>query len=980
MPLSFSKPVVLWTLLILPPLLLLPFLGRRARATLRRWLGVALRLLIGLGLILGLSGAQWVQRVDDLTVVFVLDLSDSVPVAEQERAEAFIRQAIAEVPAGARAAVVAFGEDALVERLVSESRELPPVSSVPRAGRTGIAAAIRLALALFPEESQKRLVLLSDGLENVGDAQAQADLAAARGVEISVVPLRVPTGEQEAFLADLEIPASVRQGQSLALTAVIESTVSQQAVVRLFGEGRLLSSKEVSLQVGTNRVQLSVTAEETGFRRYRVELSPTADTLLQNNSASGFTVVYGPPQVLVVEGEAGEAEALAQALRSAEVDASVVPPAYLPADLAALGSYDAVVLVNVPAAALPGEAMEALEVYVRDLGRGLVMVGGGQGYGAGGYLRTPLERALPVDMDVRSRTKEPNVALVLAVDKSGSMGRCHCDNPNALPGQYERVEVGLSKVDIAKDAILLASEVLGPLDYLGIVAFDENAHWALELQPLGDGGAVQGAIGGIQALGQTNVFAGLSEAEQALLGTEARVKHIILVTDGWSRSGDYEALTARLAEEGITLSIVAAGGGSAEYLQGLAQAGGGRYYPAPTMQDVPQIFVRETIQTVGSYIVEEPFYPLPAGTTSILRGLDPAALPALLGYNGTTPKATAQVPLVSLRGDPVLAQWQYGLGRAVAWTSDLKGQWAVDWVDWERFNTFVAQMVGWTLPDPADERVQVTSRLDGAEAYLQVDSTDDQGRPRDLLQTEAVLIGPDLSSQVVALEQTAAGHYEGETVIAEPGTYLVQVVQRDASGQPVAQRTAGLVVPYSPEYRQRGQGEPLLRALARATGGSVVEAAVAAFAPTHLPASRAHPLWPSLLLLAALLFPADVAVRRLRLTGADWRRLGEWARHRLAGRQAVRRPGEPVVLGELFQARSRARRRTSRLVGETTIAVPPGQEAAEPTPAEVPPAKRAPRRVEPAPEGPAAPLSEQDRLARLRQARERARRGRGSGV
>ncbi|MCX7683566.1 MAG: VWA domain-containing protein [Anaerolineae bacterium] len=571
--LSFSHPPVLWLILLLPPLLALPFLGRSKRVARSRsyLVPVVLRLVIGLSVMLSLAGARWVQPVRDLTVVFVLDLSDSVPAAERERAEAFIRQAVAGMPAGGRAAIVAFGEDALVERLASEARDLPPIASRPRAGRTNISAALRLALALFPEESQKRLVLLSDGLENMGQALAQVNLVRARGVEIAVVPLYAPPAEQEAYLVDLTVPANVRRGQSFVVTAVIESTLTQEATLRLLGDGRLLASQTVMLEPGTNRIQISLNAEATGFHRYQAELYPALDTLPQNNLASGYTIVHGPPRVLIAEGQPGEADALRRALEAASFEVTVVPPHLLPTDLAVLSGYDAVVLVNVPAKAgdgvagtLPAGAMAALPLYVRELGRGLVMVGGEHAYGAGGYLRTPLERALPVDMDVRSRTREPNVALVFVVDKSGSMGRCHCNDPSLLPGQYERVESGLPKIDIAKDAMMQAAAALGPLDYLGVVAFDSAARWALPLQQLPDPADLQAAIGGIRADGQTNIWAGLEQAEQALLAVDAQVKHIVLLTDGWSRSGDYATLTARLAKEGITLSVVAAGQGSAE--------------------------------------------------------------------------------------------------------------------------------------------------------------------------------------------------------------------------------------------------------------------------------------------------------------------------------------------------------------------------------------------------------------------------------
>lgn len=920
MPISFANPDALWAMAVFLPLLVLPFLGSGdvRRPSRRRYLAAGLRLIVGLTIILSLAGMRWMQPVDALTVVFVLDLSDSVPAAEQARAEDFIRRAVATMPEGDQAAIVAFGEQALVERLASEARDLPPIASLPGVGRTDIAGALRLALALFPEASQKRIVLLSDGLENVDDALAQADLAAARNIEIAAAPLLAPPAEQEAYVAELASPAGVRQGQAFDVTAVVASTVAQDATLRLLGDGQLLESREVALAKGDNRVTFSLTAEQTGFRRYHVALAPSLDTLPQNNAASGFTVVHGPPRVLIAEGTSGEADALHQALASTNVDVTVVPPKEMPVEPAVLGSYDAVVLLDVPAGALPEGTMTGLPVAVRELGRGLVMIGGEQGYGAGGYLRTPLEAALPVDMDVRSRTREPNVALVLAIDRSGSMGRCHCDNPDARPGEYERVEVGLPKVDIAKDAVMMAGEALGPLDYLGVVAFDEHALWALELQQRVANTDLQHAIGGLQAEGGTNIFAGLSEAEDALQKTDARVKHIILLTDGWSRAGEYDALTKRLAEASITLSVVAAGTGSATYLQGLAQSGGGRYYPVPSIDDLPDIFFRETIEAAGSYIIEEPFYPLPAATTPILRGLDPMALPPLLGYNGTTPKATASTALLSPKGDPVLAQWQYGLGRAVAWTSDLKGRWAADWVAWEQFNRFAAQLVGWTLPDPADERLQIETALEGASVHLRAEATDEQGRPRDLLETEARLVGPSLDVHTVTLAQTAAGQYQGQTTIAEPGAYLINVVQRDGEGQPVAQQTTGLVVPYSPEYQRTGDGAILLDALVHATGGQRLATPQETFAPTQQPITHARPLWPALLLIAALLFPFDVGVRRLRLTPQDWQRLVAWLRGRLPkrGQPAQHHTAtEPTVLGELFQARDRARKRDARRRG-----------------------------------------------------------------
>ncbi len=965
MTLSFLYPIALYTLLLLPPLLALPFVGRRAASrTPNFWAGLVLRTIVLLGLILGLAGTQIVQAVNDTTVVFVVDHSDSVPQAEQKRAEDFIRTALAAMKTSDRAAMVVFGEDALVERLASNDTTLAPITSAPRTTHTDLAAALRLAFALFPEETHKRIVLLSDGLENVGHSADLVDLAAARGVQIDAVPLHPISGQIEAYLDALEAPAAVRKGQSFEIIVIVRSTTIGPATVRLLGDGKLIATRDLVLPSGDNRLSFSLTADEADFHRYTAELQAANDTLAQNNTAAAFTVVHGPPRVLIVENNPGEADNLITALKSASVETERIAPVALNGDLTTLSDYDAVFIVNVPAKALPDAAMNALPSYVRDLGRGLVMIGGPEAYGAGGYLRTPIEKALPVDMDVRSRTKEPNLALVFAIDKSGSMGRCHCDDPNAQPGSYARIESGLSKVDIAKDAVMQAARGLGRTDYLGVVAFDANALWALRVQEMTEPDIIQQKIGGLRAEGQTNINAGLSEAEAALAKTPARLKHIVLLTDGWSRSFEYNALAQRLQDEGITLSVIAAGSGSTTYLKELASRSGGRYYAAPTMTDVPSLFFKETVEAAGSYIIEAPFYPAPAGTTPILRGLDVTSLPALHGYNGTTPKSSANVSLVSDQGDPLLATWQHGLGRAVAWASDLKGQWATDWVKWAGFNTFVAQLTNWVLPQPADEGLQTAFTTAGERTLLEVTSTDDAGHPRNMLNTHATIIAPDLTSQPITLTQVAPGRYRGEVSAAQPGTYLVQVTQQDVDGTPVASGTTGRVVPYSPEYKLIGEAASALPELTRATNGQVISDPALAFAPIAKPATRAQPIWPALLLIAALLFPLDVAARRLRLTRGDAQRLWAWAHAPFDRRRAMLTP-KPRALGTLFAARDRVRDARIRTLHQPVSPI----EAAKP---------RQPSATE-RKEQTREPSSSPDAMTeRLRKAKDRARKSRSN--
>jgi uncharacterized membrane protein len=714
----------------------------------------------------------------------------------------------------------------------------------------------------------------------------------------------------------------VRQGQNFNLTAVIHSNAAANAELRIFGDGQLIQTMDVALEAGTNRLSIPVEAGESGFRRFSAQIIPDRDTRLQNNQASAFTVVHGPPRVLLVEGprdEAAEsqnpAEAFAEALTAAEMQVTTIPASEIPANLTALANYDAVILADVPATALPTESMEALQVYVRDLGRGLLMTGGEQSFGAGGYLRTPLEEALPVYMDVRNKEQETNLALVLAVDKSGSMGRCHCDDPD-LNQTYTRQESGQPKVDIAKEAIMRAAGALGNMDFLGVVAFDNAARWAVETQKLIDPNSLENAIGGIPAQGQTNLQTGVEAAYESLLGVEAQRKHIILLTDGWVHETALLRKASEMQEAGITLSVVAAGGGSALYLEELAQSGGGTYYPAVDILRVPDFFLKETVTAVGRYIIEEPFYPLPGMSSPIMTNLDPTRLPPLYGYNGTTPKGTARLDLITPQGDPLLATWQYGLGRAAAWTSDVENRWATQWLAWEAFPSFAAQLVGWTLPAPQVEGLTASAQVEEDRGIIELEALDESGEPLNFLYAHAALVGPDLSVTESELTQVGPGRYQTEVQLSQAGTYLVRLGVNEGDDS-LGQEILGLVVPYSPEYRAAGMDLPFLNALARVTGGEELVEPVAAFIHNLEARAKAREIWQPLLLIVALLFPLDIAIRRVMLGRTDYEKAAAWVRSHLPwqgrlGRQEQRMRETDQRMGGLFAARQRARRRQSR--------------------------------------------------------------------
>ncbi|MFP5342741.1 MAG: VWA domain-containing protein [Candidatus Limnocylindria bacterium] len=986
MGIAFDTPLAL--LLLIPALGLTVALAlgaRRRSGVVRHRLALLLRAVLLTSLVLALAGFRLVLPVDRLATVFVVDLSDSVGNEGREDALAFLRETLEVMPDGDVAGIVAFGKEALVERLPSDVEGIDRIASTPLRSASDVGAALRLATALFPDDAQKRIVLLSDGNDTTGAGQAEASLAAARGVRIET--RLIGLGQTDEVLVErLVSPSTSNLGEAIEVVAEIRSSVAQPATVRLFADGTLAATERVTLDQGLTRVVFDVTPAEAGFHTFRVVVEAARDTFNENDRADGNTIVKGEPRTLVLAGDAAAAAELVAALETQRQRVDSIVPEALPVDLASLAAYDSVVLVDVPRSRLSDRQLAALQVFVRDVGRGLVMIGGPDSYGAGGYQRTPLEETLPVDMGVRNREKQPDIALVVVIDQSGSMDACHCNTFDQGGGTGIG---GVRKVDIGKEAILRAAAALTERDELGVVSFNEQAHWVVRTQPLGSVTNLERSIAGLEPIGQTNIFAGLERAVDSLEDAAATRRHIILLTDGWSSSGAYEDILARMKTAGITLSTVGAGGGSNPFLEDLATKGGGRFYDAANPSSIPDIFLKETQQVSGQQIVEEPFFPILTSSSPILRGLEDG-LPRLRGYNGTTAKPAAQTVLVTARDDPLLAQWQYGLGRSVAWTSDSTGRWARDWIGWAGFPRFFSQLVSWTFPGEETDGIEATFDTRGGRTTLHVESVDPDGSPRDFYTTSAVVVGPDLGSSEVDLVQVAPGVYEVALGEIDSGAYAVRIIQTRPGSSPLG-RTVGLVAPTAAEYRQLGPNEPFLAALRSATGGTVIDTPLDPWIHDLTATSQFADLWPMLLVLALLLWPLDIALRRVSVGRREFAAAGGWVRS--IGRRG-RGPAVRTAAGaSLLAARERATssvtrgalREEPRPAGEdqapsapvATTAPPTAAAAAPPDAAAAAPAT-APAAVPANPPSavPANPPSvggADDTMQRLRDAKRRAR-------
>ncbi len=969
---SFIYPEALWLLALLIPLWGIALLVPRRLSLLRFWGGLILRTLLLLLLVLLLAGTQLVQPVNAITTIFLLDSSDSVSPSAHGQAATFVQEALETMHEDDQAGIVIFGKDALVERPPRSGATRERLTSLPITSHTNIEQAIQLGLALFPAETQKRLVLLSDGGENSGYALTAARMAATHNIPIETVDLSDAANGSEALITSIALPNQAHEGQEVVLSVAVESSIAQDARLRIMAEEQIIAEQAVHLNQGQNAFQFTIPASGQGFRRYRAEIFPERDQRVQNNQAAALLHIKGEPRVLLVEGDEDESRNLHDALTAAQITADVVAPDAMPTDLAGLSAYDAVILVNVAARALPVQAMATLPAYVRDLGHGLIMIGGTDSYGVGGYGRTPIEEALPVYMDVRNREERPNLALAFVVDKSGSMDSCHCSGPEQTT---EILPEGERKVDIAKEAIIQASALLGPQDMLGIVAFDRTASRPFPMTRAPDAVAVTEAIAPMEPRGSTNIALGLHEARTMLARTDARIKHVILLTDGWGHGvSNYTIAQKMKDEEGITLSVVAAGSGSSYDLEQLAYAGGGRYYPVEHMREVPQIFLQETIMAAGHYVVEGTFTPMLGSDSSMLQGIE--RFPTLYGYNGSTIKETARTALYAERNAPLLAGWNYGLGRSIAWTSDMKGKWGRDLVTWEEYPHVASQLVAWVLPTDSGETLTADIRAEGTETILMVQARDTAGAPRDDLRINATLVesepdgdDPAPPPQELTLEHIASGQYRASIPSPRPGTYLLHLSGWQ-DNRVVMQETAGLVVPYSPEYHPDQSNPALLDNLRQLTSGRTLSEPAQAFDHNLSNVARAHEITAPLLLLALLLLPLDIAARRFLFHRHDLkptlhhlhqrvRRLHAHSRDDTAPAASESAQSLLPTLERLRQAKQRA------IPPRKSSAPPPDSRSATPPPPPPTPA--------PAPPRPDPSAQTESTLERLRQAKQRTR-------
>ncbi len=839
MGISFTKPFML---LLIPIFIGYILCISKRNRNFKKCFIIGIRSIIISFLIFALAGMGIDVYTDTTTTIFAADVSDSI-YGNEGMAEDFIKKAVGNKSEKDYAGIIAFGGDAVVE--VSPAKEVFVENFTSYVDReaTDIEKALKASLSVINGNSDKRIILITDGIETQGNAEKSALSLLNGGLTVDAFMLEGNL-EHEVQVSGISTPGYMDKNTMYDIEVSVESLEETEGVLRIYKGSNLAVEESVVLRRGENNFLFSDISDEGGGIIYRCEIEVDRDTYYENNVAYSYTYIEDTPSVLIVENENGSGEQIEKLLESSKIRTELMRQSQVPESVETLNRFDAVIMADVSAENVSKNFLLALESFVKTTGGGFLSTGGENSYGPGEYGGTILEEILPVDMDIETEGEKPDLGMVMVIDRSGSM---------------TDVSYGISRIEMAKEAASRAVMVMEDGDSVGVIGFDDKPVWYADMQKIeGNADDIISKISVMQAGGGTSIFPALKEAFDVLNRTDCKTKHIILLTDGQAERSGYESLLNDMRENGITLSTVAVGSGAdTSLLNMLAESGGGRYYFTNAFTDLPQIFAKETNIAGKEFIRNADFYPKAGDASAILNGVDETAM--LRGYVRTVPKPRADVILKSDNDEPILASWQYGLGRTAAWCSDVDGNWSGQWLNSDVGAEILRNTISWIMRSNVSQEVVFSAYKNGNVTTVKAEMPYESG----IKSVSAVIAGADNSEVRVEMDSVSPGVYEGKTEEMSEGGYIISLLKEMEDGSQKVER-GGFSIPYPKEYdiRNISQGRSLIEKLTSKTGGRILNGPEEAFEAHVKTVYETRELFTPLVSIAVILFLFEIAFRR----------------------------------------------------------------------------------------------------------------------
>ena len=887
---DFRSPLFLILLAAIPVLIFVQHRTHLGTTKWRKRVTLCLRGTALLCAILALANLHRTHKEQRLAVAFLIDTSESIPRGQHEAVVKQISAAIAKLRPSDQFGIISFAKEISVVAAIRQKRDQlleSTLTKIPetvadqtiRRDSTDVLNALKRAIALLPDDSYQRIVLFSDGIHNTGGASVEdyLPLLSASDIEILTIPLNAVS--DTVRVTELQIPSQVHKEQRFEIDAVIETDGSIPKLdATLYRNDALIDEVKWNLEPGRNVLSLPTQQiSEEGNYRYELKLN-VIDEIRENNQGYGVVKIQDKPHAFYIEGDPTQAIYLKTVLEENGFDVKITGPEGMPTELVELQRSDILVLSNVSADILSPEQLQSIENYVRDLGHGLVVIGGEHAYGPGGYTDTALARVLPVEMTPRQQ--KDTVAVLFVLDTSGSMA-------NYVGGQRRKIDLAIAGISAGVDNLEVD-------DVAGAISFSAGKDAQVVSNLTSDRNMLLQAVGTLKPTGGTTLMKeAIEKAYEILKTNDAKRKHIILLSDGKSddTESDLLALATQTAEAHISITAIAIGDANRKLLTQLSEISGGRAVSVENLQQLPTLLM-EAVQDTQRYIVQEPFQPVTtAPSEPIIAGI--GTPPRLHGYTATAEKQTAQIFIRSHKDEPLLAGWNFGLGKAIAWTSDVKPAWSKEWIPWQNFGKFWGQVVNWVLP-AADVNADFDLRgsFQHGIAVVNLDTRSPSQDPYNVR-----VAAPNGTSELIEMQQITSTRYSGTFQMQDSGSYII-TAQREGDGH---KRTEILSLPYPIEYADFTVNTDLLKMLAAGTAGihdpTPAQIAASAGAPTEKQISLAQ----ALLVAAALLFLLEMILRRYSIAN---RHIAEFF-GRLRGR-----PSAPQVINSPLDTTTAPKRDT----------------------------------------------------------------------
>jgi uncharacterized membrane protein len=911
---GFDEPA--WLVLIAPLLVWCWWVARRSLSggsPTRQLLQLGVRCLVVVLLCAALAQPRVRWRANDVAVMTVLDVSASIPSDQQRVAREFLSASLDRRVSSDRFGIVTVAREPLVQSLATSRAPTADVSATGDVNATDLRRGLELARGLLPADAAGRILLISDGNATTGSIQDVVSAAAVAGVPIDVAAVSYDRSDLVS-VREVSVPAWVRDGDTINARVVLNAGQSAAGRLTLLLNGEAVDldadspalSKHVELEPGLNVLTVPIALPRGPVHRVQAifENDEPDAGIPETLKGEGVTFTSDHGRVLILSESESESGPLARALESEGNVIEVRSSEMAPTTLTEWSGFDAVVVMNEPASNFTLAQQDAMVQYVHDVGGGLLFLGGPDSFGAGGWIGSSLAEALPVSLDPPQKRQMPLGALAIIIDKSGSMSA-------GITGTT------ITQQQAANEAAILGVQALSRLDQAAIIAFSDGADVVMPLSPVGDGSAMSRRIRSIGPGGGTNLFPAIDAAAAELAKSPGGVKHIIILTDGQTIGDPNEGIAkaAALRKRGISISAVAIGDSANDpLLARLAQASDGRFYRVSskdTLARLPKIFVKEAQVVRRSLIWEGPgFSPTRRDPSDALRGVG-GTLPLISGYVVTADRGgLSNVPLRGPENDPILAQWQYGLGRVVAYTSDATARWNGQWLGWEQYGTFWRQHLKWAMRPAADVNARVSVDASSEPAKVVLELFNPSGDRANFAQISARAAPPPGDhagdSREITFRQAGPGRYEAEVEASVAGTSLLSLryaVVGDDGEPRVGSARAAIVRKSGAEYREPEPSTNAMWELARATNGRIYRlepggADLWVREGLKMP-EISQPAWLLVAAVAIGMFLVDVAARRIAI---DWFA----AKSRVVGLISPAKTGTSASLGTLAAAKARA--------------------------------------------------------------------------